>query len=83
MLGRATANADLTALIKPQFEVGRNNLGKGSIVRDEELRWKVIGDVTAWLSNDIKWHVFSFMPSNLEYAQFSVIVEAASDVIGI
>ncbi|MEZ4453440.1 MAG: TlyA family RNA methyltransferase [Nannocystaceae bacterium] len=30
--------ADVVALIKPQFEVGRGNVGKGGIVRDAEAR---------------------------------------------
>ncbi len=31
-------NAPLIALIKPQFEVGKGNVGKGGVVRDEALR---------------------------------------------
>ncbi len=30
--------ADLLVLIKPQFEVGRGQVGRGGVVRDEELR---------------------------------------------
>jgi 23S rRNA (cytidine1920-2'-O)/16S rRNA (cytidine1409-2'-O)-methyltransferase len=30
--------AEMVILIKPQFEVGRGQVGKGGIVRDEELR---------------------------------------------
>lgn len=33
-----TASARIYALIKPQFEVGRENIGKGGIVRDEAAR---------------------------------------------
>ncbi len=29
---------ELVALVKPQFEVGKGEVGKGGIVRDEELR---------------------------------------------
>lgn len=36
------AGGSLLALIKPQFEVGRGQVGKGGIVRDEELRRLVI-----------------------------------------
>lgn len=35
---RVLENGDVVALIKPQFEVGRENLGKGGIVRDENLQ---------------------------------------------
>ncbi|HUF03327.1 MAG TPA: TlyA family RNA methyltransferase [Aridibacter sp.] len=33
-------------LVKPQFEVGKGEVGKGGIVRDEELHEKVIADLT-------------------------------------
>ncbi|MBI5816054.1 MAG: TlyA family RNA methyltransferase [Nitrospinae bacterium] len=32
-------------LVKPQFEAGRENVGKGGIVRDEKVRQKVLEDV--------------------------------------
>ncbi|RLC03875.1 MAG: TlyA family rRNA (cytidine-2'-O)-methyltransferase, partial [Deltaproteobacteria bacterium] len=34
------------ALIKPQFEAGRKNVGKGGVVKDPEIRKKVIQDLT-------------------------------------
>ncbi len=33
-----SSGAEFILLIKPQFEVGKNNLGKGGIVKDEKLR---------------------------------------------
>ncbi len=33
------------ALIKPQFEAGRKNVGKGGVVKDPEIRKKVIQDL--------------------------------------
>jgi 23S rRNA (cytidine1920-2'-O)/16S rRNA (cytidine1409-2'-O)-methyltransferase len=38
-------NAFLVALIKPQFEVGKNNLGKGGIVKDQRLFPEVIANI--------------------------------------
>jgi len=37
--------ADLVALIKPQFEVGKGKVGKGGIVRDRELHQEAIEGV--------------------------------------
>jgi 23S rRNA (cytidine1920-2'-O)/16S rRNA (cytidine1409-2'-O)-methyltransferase len=34
----AASRHDVLALVKPQFEVGRGNVGKGGVVRDRELR---------------------------------------------
>jgi 23S rRNA (cytidine1920-2'-O)/16S rRNA (cytidine1409-2'-O)-methyltransferase len=41
----AARPADLIALVKPQFEVGRNQVGKGGIVRDTALRAAALHDV--------------------------------------
>ncbi len=38
----------LVALIKPQFEVGRENVGKGGVVRDPLLHQKVIEEIAAF-----------------------------------
>ncbi len=38
-------DADVIALIKPQFEAGQQRVGKGGVVRDEEVRLKVIDEV--------------------------------------
>jgi 23S rRNA (cytidine1920-2'-O)/16S rRNA (cytidine1409-2'-O)-methyltransferase len=37
------------ALIKPQFEVGREEVGKGGIVRDAALHARVCGEAREWL----------------------------------
>jgi 23S rRNA (cytidine1920-2'-O)/16S rRNA (cytidine1409-2'-O)-methyltransferase len=39
--------ADIVALVKPQFEVGRGQIGKGGIVRDEGARKRAVDDVVA------------------------------------
>lgn len=39
----------VVALIKPQFEVGRGEVGKGGIVRDESKIEKVIEDISAFM----------------------------------
>ncbi len=55
-LALAEPGADLVALIKPQFEVGRENIGKGGLVKDEAAREKAVADVLAFLT-DSGWIV--------------------------
>jgi 23S rRNA (cytidine1920-2'-O)/16S rRNA (cytidine1409-2'-O)-methyltransferase len=43
------ANAELIALIKPQFEVGKEQVGKGGIVRDESARNAVVDRITGFI----------------------------------
>jgi 23S rRNA (cytidine1920-2'-O)/16S rRNA (cytidine1409-2'-O)-methyltransferase len=38
--------ADLVALVKPQFEAGRGEVGKGGLVRDPLVQARVVEDVT-------------------------------------
>ena len=37
--------ADIITLIKPQFEAGKQHLGKHGIVKDEKIRHKVVEDI--------------------------------------
>ena len=45
----ASPGCTLVALIKPQFEVAKGEVGKGGIVREAGLHERVCGEVTAWL----------------------------------
>ncbi len=45
----AAPKCTLVALIKPQFEVRREEVGKGGIVRDPALHARVCGEVREWL----------------------------------
>jgi 23S rRNA (cytidine1920-2'-O)/16S rRNA (cytidine1409-2'-O)-methyltransferase len=40
--------AALLALIKPQFEVGKGQVGKGGVVRDQRLHQQVLDELTAF-----------------------------------
>jgi 23S rRNA (cytidine1920-2'-O)/16S rRNA (cytidine1409-2'-O)-methyltransferase len=44
---RSTAPADLVLLVKPQFEVGRERVGRGGVVREPELRADAVRTVAA------------------------------------
>jgi 23S rRNA (cytidine1920-2'-O)/16S rRNA (cytidine1409-2'-O)-methyltransferase len=48
-LALAASGAELIALVKPQFEVGRKLLGKGGLVRDPSARAGAVEAVGAWL----------------------------------
>ncbi len=45
----AAPRCRLVALIKPQFEVGREEVGKGGVVRDPALHERVCAEVVSWL----------------------------------
>jgi 23S rRNA (cytidine1920-2'-O)/16S rRNA (cytidine1409-2'-O)-methyltransferase len=59
----AAPGAFLVALVKPQFEVGPERIGKGGIVRDAEARDSALAAVTAWLAEQPGWRVAGAIPS--------------------
>ncbi len=63
-LGLAKPNGTLVALIKPQFEVGPERVGKGGVVRDEALHAEVVARIAAWLETQ-GWSVLGTDPSPL------------------
>ena len=52
----ARPGARLLALIKPQFEAGREEVGKGGVVRDPAVHARVCDEVAQWLTAG-GWHV--------------------------
>ena len=61
-MGFARPGARLLALIKPQFEAGRGEVGKGGVVRDPAVHARVCADVRAWLEGE-GWPVAGITPS--------------------
>ena len=59
----AKAEARLLALIKPQFEAGRGEVGKGGVVRDAAVHARVCDAVAAWLAVQPGWRVEGVVPS--------------------
>ncbi|KQR81383.1 TlyA family RNA methyltransferase [Sphingomonas sp. Leaf343] len=55
-LSFAKPGARLLALIKPQFEAGRGEVGKGGVVRDPAIHARVCAEVATWLEGS-GWHV--------------------------
>jgi 23S rRNA (cytidine1920-2'-O)/16S rRNA (cytidine1409-2'-O)-methyltransferase len=59
----AAPGAWLVALVKPQFEVGREGVGKGGIVRDAKARARAVAEVRAFIDATPGWKVFAEMLS--------------------
>lgn len=53
-------------LVKPQFEVGKENIGKGGIVRDQAYAQATARAIADWLDNQSQWNVTHFMPSPID-----------------
>ena len=58
----AKPGAKLVALIKPQFEAGRAEVGKGGVVRDAAVRERVCIEVSEWVHSQ-GWTVVGITPS--------------------
>jgi 23S rRNA (cytidine1920-2'-O)/16S rRNA (cytidine1409-2'-O)-methyltransferase len=65
----ASPTAWLVALIKPQFEAGRAQVGKGGIVRDSAVHQSVCEDITAWMGAQTGWSVEGITPSPIMGAE--------------
>jgi len=61
----AAENCRLVALIKPQFEVGRGEVGKGGVVRDPALHRRVCEEVSGWLKEQ-GWQVDGLTESPIQ-----------------
>lgn len=58
----ARLGARLIALIKPQFEAGRAEVGKGGVIRDPAVHARVCDEVRNWLEEQ-GWRVAGITPS--------------------
>jgi 23S rRNA (cytidine1920-2'-O)/16S rRNA (cytidine1409-2'-O)-methyltransferase len=47
----AKPDARLLALVKPQFEAGREEVGKGGVVRDPAIHIRVCAEVSGWIGS--------------------------------
>ncbi|HKR17156.1 TlyA family RNA methyltransferase [Rhizorhapis sp.] len=61
-LSFAAPGARLVALIKPQFEAGRAEVGKGGVVRDPAVHARVCAEVSDWLTQQ-GWQVAGILES--------------------
>ena len=64
LLGVTAADGDLVLMVKPQFEVGKDRVGKGGVVRDPEL-WVAAVAGVADLAEQRGWGTAAVTPSPL------------------
>lgn len=67
----AATPCQLVALIKPQFEVGRDEVGKGGVVRDPALHQRVCDEVRGWVEG-LGWTVEGIATSPITGPQGNV-----------
>ena len=81
----ARRGAKLVALIKPQFEAGREEVGKGGVVRDRAVHERVCADAQAWVQSQ-GWAVLGVTPSPITgpegNVEFLLGAEKTGDSIG-
>jgi len=58
----AKLGAKLVALVKPQFEAGREEVGKGGVVRDPMVHNRVCAEAAEWVRSQ-GWDVVGITPS--------------------
>lgn len=70
-LSFAKPGAKLVALIKPQFEAGRAEVGKGGVVREPAVHQRVCDEVSVWLVEN-HWTVVGLTTSPITGPQGNV-----------
>ncbi len=65
-MARTKSEAQLIALIKPQFEVGKERVGKKGVVRDPALHQEVCATISDWLDAQAGWTVAGITPSPIK-----------------
>jgi 23S rRNA (cytidine1920-2'-O)/16S rRNA (cytidine1409-2'-O)-methyltransferase len=58
----AKPDARLIALVKPQFEAGREEVGKGGVIRDPAVHQRVCDEAAEWVRSK-GWQVLGIVPS--------------------
>jgi 23S rRNA (cytidine1920-2'-O)/16S rRNA (cytidine1409-2'-O)-methyltransferase len=79
----AAPQCRLIALIKPQFEVGREEVGKGGVVRDPALHARVCDQVRGWLEG-LGWVIDGIVTSPITGPQGNVefLISARRTTLG-
>lgn len=65
VLAACAPRHDALAMVKPQFEVGRERVGRGGVVRDPDLRREAVVGVARFARESCAAAVLGFAPSGL------------------
>lgn len=65
-LDLACAGAFAVLLVKPQFEAGREAIGKGGLLKDPARGPEIADELAHWLDTQPGWRVTSLVPSPIE-----------------
>lgn len=63
--GVVKPEGDVIALVKPQFEAGRERVGRGGVVGDPRVHREVLAGIVAFAQRELPWSVFGAIPSPL------------------
>ena len=63
VMGLAAEGACLLALVKPQFEVGRAQIGKGGVVRDAQAVRDAVAQIEDWVAATMRWQLLGTVAS--------------------
>ena len=84
-LAAAPALTEAVILVKPQFEAGRGNVGKGGIVRDPEHKLAIEKVTNA--ATQLGWKVIEVIPSPITGTEgnmeFLLYAQSATESLGI
>jgi 23S rRNA (cytidine1920-2'-O)/16S rRNA (cytidine1409-2'-O)-methyltransferase len=59
MIPLLSDNADIVALVKPQFEAGPKRVGRGGVVKDAKVHQDVLQTVTAFAQLELNLNVLA------------------------
>lgn len=65
-LALAKPNAQAILLVKPQFEIGRDGIGKGGLLKDPAMAITVANELFEWLNAQENWQAKGLLPSPIE-----------------